>query len=425
MFYNFFRVGLLSLILFNFNASAESSSPIISEEEANKYEIAYLKEYEELKKSVQEPTVKWIQPKNKKEACKVYVGIDSKDDHTLKDSYALYWDGDCKDGYAYGLGREMEYRDYSYHYQIGIYKNGMPEDYCVNINEAEGITIEGTCNYSKEKPDYRVYTKIKENEKDLELTYQYGSFNDVMNPYFLVASSPFLDKKKFIKAYPNFKYSITDFSNDEFESRKYQFEMTNKNNRTYGYSSSVYKNNKTFSGETIDGKRVRQVELDKKYTERYYDLLLEIQQEADKALSAQEKAIIIKTKYKMKICKDKIKVTFIDNDEYKSICEEDKKFGQLRVKINEKLDRLNLAKQQKRQQLNEDKIRQAQQNTANKTEALAQQRAAIAEEALEEQRRANLNQGFQNLNQTLQLQQLNRNTSWDALTPKRFDVYMH
>lgn len=422
MFYRLLAIGILSL--FCGYANAESSLPTISEEEVNKYEVEYLKEYEELKKAPSESIVKWIQPQNKKEACKIYVGVNPKDDHTLKDNYALSWDGDCKDGYAYGLGREMEYRDYSYHYQIGIYKNGMAVDYCVIINEAEGVTREGECHYSDNQIAHKVLTIIKNKEVDLLIEYRYGSFGSNQSPALVTYSSPFLDSIKLIKKYPNFGYEIIDSTKNELDNKNYTFKII-KDEKVNGFAFQTNKDGIRHSGEMLNGTLQRKVHLPQSYLDNVNGIFREIKEAGNKALAAQEKAKIIKNKYKMKICKDKVKVNFMDNDEYKSICEEDKKFEQLRVKINEKLDRLNLAKQQKRQQLNEDKIRQAQQSTANKTEALAQQRTAIAEEVLEEQRRANLNQGFQNLNQTLQLQQLNRNMSWDALTPKRFDVYMH
>ncbi len=54
------------------------------------------------------PQVKWIQPNNKKEDCKIYVGVNPEDDKTTKSGYSLYWDGECKKGYASGLGREIE-----------------------------------------------------------------------------------------------------------------------------------------------------------------------------------------------------------------------------------------------------------------------------------------------------------------------------
>lgn len=423
MLYNFFRVGLVSLFLFNLNAIAEPSLPTISEEEANKYEVEYLKEYEELKKTSNDSLVKWIQPKNKKEACKIYCGVDPKNDYTLKDDYALYWDGECKDGYAYGLGREMEYRDYSYRYQIGIYKNGMPENYCASINEAEGITIEGECHYSNNQANYNTVTIIQNKEADLLIEYRYG-FGSNQSPLLTTYSSPFFENIKLIKEYPNFRYEIIDSTKNDLNNKNYTFAII-KDKKINGFAFQINKDGQRYGAEILNGTRQRKVELPQSYYNKVNKILQEIKEAGNKALDAQEKARIIKTKYKMKICKEKVKVNFMDNEEYKAICQEDKKMEELRVKINQKLDRLNLVKQQKLQQMNEEKRLKAEQNANAKAEELAKQRAAIAEETLEEQRRANLNQGFQNLNQTLQLQQMNRNMSWDALTPKRFDVYMH
>jgi len=42
---------------------------------------------------------KWIQPSNKDVACKIF--------ESSKNPELILWDGDCKSGYAYGLGREM------------------------------------------------------------------------------------------------------------------------------------------------------------------------------------------------------------------------------------------------------------------------------------------------------------------------------
>jgi hypothetical protein len=45
-------------------------------------------------------SVIWIQPKNKSEECRLFFGRDPKE-------LDVFWDGGCKDGYAYGLGREF------------------------------------------------------------------------------------------------------------------------------------------------------------------------------------------------------------------------------------------------------------------------------------------------------------------------------
>jgi hypothetical protein len=429
MFFKLLNVSIFGLFVFISEIYAETSLPTISEEEANKYEVEYLKEYEELKKTPNDSIVKWIQPKNKKEACKIYVETNSQDDYTLKDNYVLYWDGECKDGYANGLGREMEYRDYSYHYQIGIYKNGKAEDYCVQINEAEGSILEGECFYSQDKVNYSVWTRLKDKEGDVSIKYSYGARRINTTPALLIDSSPLEDYILFRKIYKNFLYRIIDTTQDEFDKKNYLFQiMAKKMSDNFVLNGFAFQKNKDGSridGEYINNKLERKVSLPESYINKASHILSEIKEAGDKALAAQEKARIIKTKYKMKICKEKVKVNYMDNEEYKAICQEDKKFEELRIKINQKLDRLNLVKQQKLQQLNEEKRLKVQQNADAQVEALAKQRTAIAEEALEEQRRANLNQGFQNLNQTLQLQQMNRNMSWDALTPKRFDVYMH
>ncbi|CAM4056192.1 hypothetical protein [Campylobacter armoricus] len=44
-----------------------------------------------------------VQVKNKKEKCLILTSKDTKDE-----SYEIYWDGLCKNGYAHGLGREIE-----------------------------------------------------------------------------------------------------------------------------------------------------------------------------------------------------------------------------------------------------------------------------------------------------------------------------
>ena len=46
------------------------------------------------------------------------------------------------------------------------------------------------------------------------------------------------------------------------------------------------------------------------------ELTEEIKNEANIALEAQRRALVIKEKYKKKICKDSVKVDFMDNNEY-------------------------------------------------------------------------------------------------------------
>lgn len=52
----------------------------------------------------QQELLEWSQPDNKKEPCLVAIPPDSKS-RRPEDSVKLLWDGECRDGYAFGLGR--------------------------------------------------------------------------------------------------------------------------------------------------------------------------------------------------------------------------------------------------------------------------------------------------------------------------------
>lgn len=144
------------------------------------------------------------------------------------------------------------------------------------------------------------------------------------------------------------------------------------------------------------------------------NILSEVRNAADVALDAQDKALIIKEKYKNKICKDNVKVDFMDNNDYKAICKEDQVKTQLRAKIDAKLAKIEQQKQAKKQEQNQQRLIQA-----REAEAKAAQQAVAA------QNQANFNQSLHNFNQNMQMQQLNNNLMMNNLMPKRYDVYIH
>ena len=65
------------------------------------YEDNYFAEFETIKRDIPDRQSYYFQPKNKKEPCKVYMAYDSQKDESSK----LFWDGQCKNGYAHGMGR--------------------------------------------------------------------------------------------------------------------------------------------------------------------------------------------------------------------------------------------------------------------------------------------------------------------------------
>ena len=398
------KYGLLVATMYLFSGCVgQPSIPKVEEAEVGIYEENY------------KPAFKWVQPKNKKEECKVWVGYNPQDDRTIKSGYAFYWDGDCKDGYADGLGSAFETAQFADRQQIAIYSKGNPDTYCVNLDPLNGITKEGECLYYTDKPSHYVKTMVDEKGGDLKISYEFGVEMSNDAPMMVMRTYPFYDVVEYFKVYPNFSYIISDLTTNEFDNRKYEFNIKDhKTGKFNGYGFATMKQGFTNAGEMSNGTLVRRVQLPQSYFNNANTIFSEIKQQANIALEAQRRALVIKEKYKKKICKDSVKVDFMDNNEYKAICKEDDKIAELKTKIDAKLAQINQAKQSKREQMSQERLIQAREAEA----AAAQRRADAAEQA-------NFNQSMQNLNNNLQMQQLNNNLMMNNLMPKRYDVYLH
>lgn len=369
--------------------SSCTSIPTVDENEAFKYERKYLAEYEQLKNNTYDLLlVKWIQPTNKKISCKVYVGTTSiEGDRTLDDNYKIYWDGGCKNGYASGLGREFKRGTILNMDSLAIYQGKQQKpQYFIQTYHLDNQTLEGNLNNG-----YFVRTVINEDSFNFNINYWSGFFGSDKKPYSLIThSSPFSDNSTYLKKYLNFSYLIHDMSKNEFEKKDYQFNMLH-NGKVNGFGFSTPKVGATVSGEKINGNIVRKVNLPDSYFTKISQVINEVKKAGQKAINAQKHALKVKKQYMNKICKKTVSVNFIDNNEYKKICNESEYYTNLKEKIDVKLAQINEQKQQKRERLNQQKLINAQVRQAN---------------AIEE---ANSMQSWQNLNNNSQMQQLNNN----------------
>ena len=380
--------------------------------------FSYIKKYEAENQKIIANTqnmqipVKWIQAANKKEACKLFVGYNPNDDRTLKDGYKIFWDGECKNGYASGLGREFEKGFLTNLEAIALYSVGEKNpEYFIQKNNLENITMEGDINNGN-----YVLTTIKDDGLNFDITYQYGHFQrEIKDSIYYIFSSPFSPNIRYIKGLNTYAYMIDDISRDEFSENKYNYNIIDGKSKQFnGFAYSITKNNIRWDGEKVNGNLVRNVILPTSYLNHLQNTLNEIKNAGQVALDAQKKALMVKQQYKDNICKDSVKVDFIDNKEYKVICNENEKISQLKVKIDTKLAQIEQQNQAKRQQQNQQRLIQS-----REAEAQAAQRQAAASE------QANFNQSMQNLNNNLQMQQLNNNLMMNNLMPKRYDVYVH
>lgn len=408
------------VLLFNACSNKQPTLPKINNNVAFKYIQQYEKQYRQINSSIKNSKeyIKWIQAANKIEQCKLFVGYNPYNDRTSKEGYKIFWDGKCKDGYAYGLGREMERGPLISLDAIAIYKGGKNKpEYFIQKNNLSNVTLEGDINNG-----YFVKTYIKDDGINFDIHYEYGHFptnSDAIRSTTIY--SPFSDRIRFAMIYPNFAYIFDDYSKDEFASFKFTAALMNRQLKLNGYSFVVYKNHNAYGVEFQNGKLIRKVFLPKEYLKHLTNVLDEIKKAGKIALLKQKQALIVKQQYKNGICKNNVKVTFMDNKEYKNICNEFKQNAILKKKINEKLAYIEKIKEAKRKRIYQERLIQA-----REIEAMAAQRQAEAAES------ANFIQSLQNINNTMQMQQfnfqmqqLNNNLMMNNFTPKIYDIYLH
>lgn len=380
--------------------------PVLGEEEAFKYEKKYLAEYEALKSNYTDTSiVRWVQPANKNIPCKLYVRTYQNADVTHGVNYKIFWDGDCKNGYANGLGREFERDTVLNREALAIYKeNGKEPEYYIQKDHLEKLTAEGNNNYIVE-------TKITDDNFNFDMSIRrgYTSFNE--KPSLFVTSYPLSDAVRYTKQYPNFSYQMIDYLDEEFQAKKAAYYVLD--NVGNGFVIEAY-NDGHRSAEIANGKIIRVVQLPSSYIKKSDVIIAEIEQAGKQADEARQQALIVKKQYTNKICKESVVVDFIDNEEYKAICNEEEDYAKLKEKYDSKMAQISSQKQQKREQLNQQKIIDAQVTQAN----AAARSAAAAEQANNMQSWQNLNNQIQNTqNTTNQILQQTNAYSYPSITP--------
>jgi len=117
------RMNISSLLLTIFAvsiisgcASTGTQYPKISHEEAESFEKSLLDKH--VASSPRTASEKlYVQPINKNEKCK----LPTSSDQLQRRNFKAYWDGDCKNGYAHGLGRDIAISDTHHIEEITIH----------------------------------------------------------------------------------------------------------------------------------------------------------------------------------------------------------------------------------------------------------------------------------------------------------------
>ena len=376
------------------------------------YEIDYLREHDNILKTRKDRKVSYIQPYNKKEKCKLWMGHNAGEFYWLEDdSYKIFWDGECKDGFASGLGREIETADMMDKWGLAIYKKGKPTYYIVK-DALSDILWEGV-NSVESDGEYGVYTTIVVKNKDIEITTAAGVMNNKNGVNLVASTSPFWNGSYTLtKQYQSFQYYYANHSNNDTTNNDFDFYLQNKNGK-HGWGIGKVKNEDIQTGEFINNV-VNPFSIPSSYNKKADAILKEVNAAQQKGFQGQEYSQKVKKQYLKRICKDSVKVTYMDNNDYKAICSNKAELAVMQL-VSDKLDKMSQEKiaRLENQRFNENQQKEQQ----HRQEMLAMERARLTEI-----QRHNSAAEAQANSDSIQRSWKNLNDQLRSMTPKTINV---
>lgn len=306
--------------------------------------------------------VYWSQASNKTETCLLSR---SKE---IDDAAKRYWDGECKDGYAFGLGREFAIdQQGGVAATIGAYLGGeqKPNEY------AHSDFVNNTYMFGDTKN--KRFTVIQvEDAKDFDLEMSLlGIDGDAM--YSKVIKLTDGNTSVSAKTYgTNFKngYFIETQQNPN-GSTIHGF-YTKRNNQYVGYFIRLDESSNISSSALIDGEW-KPVTLPQSYIDFAIDIATDIEKVNASSEKAFNEADAFVDQYRARICGGNSKPSFLDVEQYGRICEEQRDLSVFAVRIKDRKEQISRVQSEeyRRQQL-------AQQNAVAQGQELARLLTGLA-----------------------------------------------
>jgi len=325
--------------------------------------------YQQVKKQFAERSYIWVQAENKDVECKLLFG--GNESEALKSKF--YWDGECKDGYASGLGREFLDSTSGLSSWLGEYggPGKRPLYYYTHFYDAK-VTIVGFDNSAEVNPlgsNGSVY-QFSDNISNLNFSVRQNYFDPETGYIFGQTSNSASDIVNRAKVFSNGKgFMIKTFLDPNEPTSRWAYFIDEKG-APFGYGIAVGRNGQVVHSEYKNGIRST-VELPRELVEHFNSLEREINAKLNLARSNYQRGELALEVYTRRTCSGELNVDFMDNFLYGQICLEHGDFTPYIDKIEELQ-----VNAQKRQETNaQTALRQKEIDANNRVAATQQQRA--------------------------------------------------
>ena len=268
-----------------------------------------------------EPVKLYTQPVNKKIPCK----LPTSQDQLERPNFRAYWDGDCKNGFAFGLGRDIAISDTHHIEEITIHnENGddwsqprVTYDY-VNSNMAYAV---GGSRFPAETR----HAETMVNSADGFNEYHTLSVIDESGNAFVAQTSEFHTPRIYLntRADHSIAFRFSDYSSAPTinpNAVTFTAEILDPKTNTLGGVAIVRHANGSVRHLLVVNRKLEPTMLPSDYIDHLADKYQEVKNATDQANTVLQQAQQIEREYLFKACNGKSRITGLDKKIYTKIC---------------------------------------------------------------------------------------------------------
>lgn len=267
------------------------------------------------------PEKLYIQPVNKKEACKLRTSQGQLD----SPNFRAYWDGECKNGFAFGLGRHIAISDTSHDEEITVHDGSgdnwqrprVGYDY---IKDVVSYVVGGSTFPAKTQ-----LLEKMDNAVSGFNAYQTLSVVDELGKVFVIQSAAFHPVRTYFNTRidQTISYQFTDYSASPLVNQNatvFTAEIIDPRNNTPGGVAIARYANGSVQHFKIDNGKNEPVSLPAEYTDHLSEKYQEIFNATSQANFSLQRAQQIEREYLFKACNGRSSIDGLANAMYTKIC---------------------------------------------------------------------------------------------------------
>lgn len=281
--------------------------------------------FERSQQSVEIPKLQQVAPKlftqplNKKEPCK----LPTSQQQLSRSNFRSYWDGQCKNGHAYGLGRDIAISDTHHFEEISSYDEqgsnfNSPRVFYDYVNNF--VT---TISPGDKFPAVAIFRETMQlNGENFSVSFFYG-VTDQFGNHFITEYSPFSHVRTFINDRQNVAYRFVDYSSMpvvEPTSVMGTFEVLDPKTKKVGGVAMVRYGSGMVRHVNLSNSSQEDVSLPRVYVDNVSNIFNEIQSNLNNALSSIEIARQKEREYLYMACNGKHVISGLDKQTSTKIC---------------------------------------------------------------------------------------------------------